>query len=263
MKAIITTLLLLIFGSVCANVCEVKSGKVQIDGTSYGKDAWIEGCAGGLEVISQQAEICFFNQLKQWHCTDLKEGAETTIEDLAIKPEYAKGFFDALVAIWRPDSQANYGGKRLKEGEYLSGFPYGEILKPEKSLNLNTDHSTKSGIAAFSIVNADSQNEHIFSVTNAGNTVAIPTDVLRAGMRYTWTLQSGSVNYSGNFSIASEADQQEFEQDLNGAQGELSGAANQLLLAAIAREYGYTFDYQQALNMARQTITSEKKQGAP
>jgi hypothetical protein len=269
MKYCIFALLLLASSMSYSNVCEVKSGEVKLSGaeTSFtaGDGGWIEDCSGTIELVSEEAEICLFNQLKQWHCkVQQKQDGTVDVDELTIDPEYATGFFGALRSLFNPDTEMAYGGLRLKDDEPLPGFPYSDILLPTASLDLNIERATGETITTFRLVDTATSQE-IFVNNNPGASIAIPAAFFSAGKEYQWTMMSPEKTFTGTFAVVEAADQLEFEADLNDAlaAGDLTGPAQELMRAVVAREYGYTFDYQQSLDKTRQSIKSADTGGAP
>jgi hypothetical protein len=267
MKAIVFVLLLVASNTLFANVCEVKSGVIKLAGseTLYEKEGWIDDCSGTIELVSDQAEICLFNQLKQWNCTvRRKRDGVIAVNALQIDSEYATGFFAALKSLFDPDTDMEFGGMRLKDDEPLPGFPYSEILQPLGTMQLNIARATPETISRFALLDVE-LNQEIFAFDNPAKIVSIPASLFKPGKSYRWWMQAPSKQYEGDFSVVATEDQQEFERDFNSAQpeGGLPDTAKDLLRAVIAREYGYTFDYQQSLYKARQSIAFEQAGATP
>ncbi|MDA9095359.1 hypothetical protein N9J88_03080 [Porticoccaceae bacterium] len=254
----IIILLLLYCNTGWSTVCKVQTGEVEVLKKRYIASEVIERCTGEVKPVTKSAEFCFFNNAKQWNCQQLVRGAEPSVKvsDLVFNADYKSSFISAWLAVLNPIVNKPYGGKRLKETDYLPGFPYGEVLMPETSLTLNAQFKVKS--QDFILMDADS-NKIIFTTDRPLSNIQIPRSKLRAEGNYKWALKSHDKTFLGKFSIASKSDQREFEGDFENATGAgLGPVATLVLQATVAKEYGYTFDYQRLLQAAKKHINSKK-----
>jgi hypothetical protein len=259
MKHRFTIILLLLYCNAgWSTVCKVQAGEVKVLKNRYIASDVIEPCTGEVKPITKSAEICFFNHAKQWNCQQLVRGAEPSVKvsDLRFNAGYKSSFIRAWLAILNPIVNKPYGGKRLKETDYLAGFPYGEVLMPKARLTLNAQFEVKS--KDFILMDAVS-NQIIFTTDRPVINIQIPRSKLRAEGNYKWALKSHDKTFLGKFSIASKLDQREFEGDFENATGAGLGLSETLVLqAAVAKEYGYTFDYRRLLQAAKKHINSKK-----
>lgn len=253
--------LLLYCSAGMATVCKVQSGKVKIGENIYRAPALVENCKGCVKSISSSSELCFFNKSKQWRCEKITKDSKISVSNLVVGAEYKESFASTMMSIFNPAETKSYGGLRLKDTEYLAGFPYGEILMPKATLSLNVQIATQNSNQEFVLMDASS-SKVIFETNKPVAKVLIPSAILKPEGEYRWILKSAGETYPGSFSITAKIHQQVFEEDFKSAQVPgLGPVATQALRATIAKEYGYTFDSQQLVQAVTERVNSQKVYG--
>lgn len=230
----------------------VKSGKVtSLDGRNvYESGAEVEEC----EIIAENAVVCFTNKLDQHICKSLS--GKFDLSNL-VRQKSSKSIFQIIRSLYTPNSTELYGGKRLKESEYLAGYPYGEVLLPNKILSFSTSGAVQGKIRSFALYEMEEGSaKPVFSTNQVSKKIEIPITKLRHGTKYKWTALSSEKDYSGVFTVAQQEDQQEFENELKASlsKSDPSTSTRHLLRAVLAKEYGFTFDMQQSIEVARDAI---------
>ncbi len=242
---------LLLSHTVYSGDCYVKSGKVtSLDGKNvFELGADIEGCRG----IAENAVVCYINKFDQHVCQ--RVSGKFIKNDLARKKS-SKLIYQVFLSIFNPNTTESYGGKRLKDSESLPGFPGGDVLLPDKSLSFSTSDAVQGKMRSFALYEMKGNAKPIFSTNQVNKKIKIPITKLSHDTRYKWTAQSSEKSYSGVFTIAHQEDQQEFEDELqiSLSKSDPSTSTRHLLRAVLAKEYGYTFDMRQSIEVARDAM---------
>lgn len=244
----------LLFGQTAyAAECYVKSGKVTSGKEVFEQGDKVKQCKGRGE----NAVVCFENKYDQQVCQDVSGNFDLSN---SAQQKSSRSIMQLIKSLYAPETIKSYGGKRLKESEYLAGFPYGGILLPNSPLKFSTNDNVQGGMKSFLLYEKEVGTKPVFSTDQVNKRIVIPATKLRQGAKYKWMVQSGEKKYSGIFTIAQQQDQQEFEKELKTAQAKSdpSKSTKHLLRAILAKEYGFTFDMQQSIEAARDAITQEE-----
>ncbi len=252
---------LLLSHTVYSGDCYVKSGKVFGTDNEGKKDASkvyelgaeVEEC----EIIAENAVVCFTNKLDQHLCKSVS--GKSNLCNLVRRNKSklkSKSIYQVFLSIINPGTTKSYGGKRLKDSESLPGFPGGDVLLPDKSLGFSTSDAVQGKMRSFALYEMKGGAKPIFSTNQVNKEIEIPITKLSHDTRYKWTAQSSEKNYSGVFTIAHQEDQQEFEDELqiSLSKSDPSTSTRHLLRAVLAKEYGYTFDMRQSIEVARDAM---------
>jgi len=246
-------LLFLLCQTINATECYVKTGKVTV--TKEGKETtYIPGdrinpCKGK----SKKATICYKNKFEQEICKETSGDIEP--KDLA-RVRSPSPLLQLIISLYKPEKVEFYGGKRLKESEYLAGFPYGEVLLPERTLAFSTNNALQVTMKKFELYEKEGNKKLLFRTHQVEKKIVIPVAHLRLGAKYKWLLLSKNKKYTGVFTTTQQQDQQEFEKELKEIlfKSDRSVSTRHLLRAVLAKEYGFTFDMQQSIEAARNAI---------
>ncbi|VAW79093.1 hypothetical protein MNBD_GAMMA14-1915 [hydrothermal vent metagenome] len=244
-----------------AGVCAVQSGQegcIKSGNTSYMAGDSIDNCEAAI--VSCPVVLCFVNKVGQTLCKQVEKVGQVNLNDLGNKEE-SRQFLQIVKAIFSSEPQTYYGGKRLKSTERIPGFPYGEMLMPEVAFSISLQDSDAGVLSSFEL--KDKSGNTLARLTPEGNNkvIRVPSKYLKPGKRYQWSAQAGNKTYTGKFSIASKSDQQEFEQALNDAlsQSDASPSTRYMLRAALAKDYGFTFDLRQSVKKAKEVTYGGRK----
>lgn len=231
--------------------CYLKTGTVRLkSGEKLTKGADIPTCAG----TATDAVVCFTNNLDQHICRttngsfDYRDGATS-------KGQSSMSLLWA--ALFSSDPVEFYGGKRLKDAAYLPGFPYGEVLRPEEALVFSSRAETQRSLRSFELYAHADRHAPVFRDESVKRAIRIPAAQLRYGEKYRWVATSSHTRYEGQFSVAREEDQRDFENELRQAyaqSSDISESGRQIVRAALAKDYAYTFDLQQSMSAARSSL---------
>ena len=252
MKKLIVLIIIVFNPTAFAGVCYVTQG--EINGVSYGE---VDPCEGAKETKGAAATICFQTPFDEKKCIDVEPKGKVP-KDLSelSKSQPSPSFFQVLSRLFKPQQDASYGGKRLKSSKTLAGYPTGDILLPTQALTFSTIPEVQKTISRFELF-LDGNKSPVFASPNVKSGISIPTGTLKPNTQYAWVAKSAKQTYSGQFSTAHPEDQQTFEEELKKATsaGDASSTTFVILKAALAKDYGYTFDMQQAMDKARDTLT--------
>jgi len=239
-----------------AGVCAVQSGQkgcITLGEVSYIAGDSIDNCESAT--VSCPVVLCFVNKVGQTLCKQVEKVGQVNLNDLSNKEE-SRQFLQIVKAIFSSSPQTYYGGKRLKSTERIPGFPYGEMLMPEVAFSISLQSPKVGVLNSFEL--KDGSGSTLARLAPEGNNkvIRVPSKYLLPGKNYQWSAQTGKKTYTGKFSIASKSDQQEFEQELNDAlsQSDASPSTRYMLRAALAKDYGFTFDMRQAVKSAKETM---------
>jgi len=250
---------LFISGPLFAGFCAVKSGDkgcIKNSSGSYMAGDSIDNCEGAT--IKCPVVLCFVNKIGQTLCKGLKEGDSVNFSNLGNKDE-SRQFLKIVKAIFNPEPQTYYGGKRLKSTERIPGFPYGEMLMPETAFTISSEDKKAGMLSSFELKDESGRTLVRLTPEGSNGVTRVPSRYLSPGKRYQWSAQFASQSFKGKFSVASQADQQEFEQEFEDAisKSNATPSTRYVLRAVLAKEYGFTFDMRQAIKDAKESIKKE------
>jgi hypothetical protein len=194
------------------------------------------------ERIVAPAEVCYEDRNGGPTCLELKKGDPSfTLPDAEVP---RPGWGRRLLAILRGDEGVAYGGKRLKRGEQLPGFPYGEVVMPSAELTVRLDDVGASAIRSFDLFASHDLRRPLFSPGVSGNALRVPATVLRAGSAYTWVAATTSGRVRGAFKVIDRSQQAEVERELGRVRSRAGASeiGRWLLEAAVYDDFGYLFD---------------------
>ncbi|ALP53098.1 hypothetical protein Tel_07970 [Candidatus Tenderia electrophaga] len=248
-----------------ASLCYVKQGKADCIVRAGEKMALKQSYSpcDEVTVICPGATLCYTNLQSGISCLEsgaVLEDADTdgaaTI-DIAARSSRRDdaSFLQVLRDIFFPQAVTHLGMKRLNTYEELAGFPDGYVLMPEQALVFSSHDKGHARIESFALWRAH-EEQAILKLDRPGASVRIPAALLMPEQQYRWRALANGDEFGGGFTIESQAYQQEFEQALNQAlqHSDSANVSRHIVRAALAKKYGYSFDYLQSVQMARNEI---------
>lgn len=210
----------------------------------------------GAKIIKGDAIVYFVGKSEDLMNVELKAGQ--TISSTSLNAgEGNAGAFSAVISQMRRillgDKGVVTGQKRSIGDDELNGFPYGAVLPPKDSLEIEIGSDVNKLITNFILVDITSLSQPIYSNNLPGKALSISSSLLRKGGRYQWTVKVGEKEYRGKFRIASGKEELEFNSyrhELDESNIKLPPFGMAVLRAGLYSEYGYKFDSARILGQA-------------
>lgn len=139
--------------------------------------------------------------------------------------------------------QSVFGRKKMdKDVSRLPGIPHGKVFSVESAATFNF---AKAGFTHWNLTLLDAERKiPIFRKSGTDPVVRIPSNLLRAGGKYTWLIDGAKQRYSGGFDILGRTEAQDITRQVSRTSQDKSVTARARKLDELILFYDNNLDYE-------------------